>query len=269
MAINKFQNIVENVDKLDDCTEAKKSVRELLPEGTAIVQLTDYIEVGIQDSQDYQGKPRPPSAKAYIGVHIIGGVGKDLKGIRTPYCQFGEPVPLMGYYPIDISLSEKAKYFNIFKAFNYAGKARHFVELLGTIGLLKISVVKKDDGKCYNDYDLRTVTEPVKDVTEGTLHEAGKGGVLDTPEEDYKCFVWALPDKAQWDSIEIEGTYEYEDKGVKVTKSKNRYQEAIQNAHNFMDSPAECLLTGVSALPTPTGTDENIEVPDLDDDLPF
>lgn len=271
MSLNKFQAVLENVDQLDDCNEAKASVREVLPEGTAIVQLTTYVEVGIQDSGEYQGKQRPPSPKVFIGVHIIGGVGKDQNGVRKAYCANGEPIPLVSFYPIELSLGQKSKYYNTFKAFNYAGTARHFVELLGTIALLKISIVKKDD-KFYNNYDLRTVTEPVKDVTEGTLHIAGKNGVLDTPEDDYKCFVWSMPDKTQWDSIEIAGTYEYTDaKGTTVTKSRNIYQDTIMQAHNFMDSPIEALLTGVSGLPSQAvkeheGSDFGI---DLDDDLPL
>ena len=243
--INKFQNVVDNVDQLDDLNESKKSVRELLPEGTAIVQLVRYIEVGIQNNRPIQGKAKAPTNQCYIGVNIIGGGSKKGNEPFQPYCKDGKPIPLYSSFAIDISQNEKARYFNTFKAFNYAGTARHFVQLLGTIALLKIGV-KVEGDKSYQEFDLRSVTAPTKDAMSGTVYEAGKDGVLDSPDEDYQCFIWDMPDQSQWDSIFIDGEYEREVNGTKTMVSKNKFQELIQNANNFIGSPTEALLMGVS-----------------------
>ena len=60
-----------------------------------------------------------------------------------------------------------------------------------------------------------------------------------------KVFLWNKPNKATWDSLFIDGTYEKDGETV----SKNFLQDTIKKALNFEGSPIEEMLEGLGELP--------------------
>ena len=264
--LNQAQAAVES-NVLTDMTDTSSGggfEKRLLPTGTALVRFGGYIDLGVQPQKPFQGKAKPPAPEAKLVFYVVGGMGTDLEGKLVPFrteedVQQGYFPMLSPFYDLAISTNEKSKSTAIFNAINYAGDAKHYVEKLGGLYLLPISVT---EDKKYNEYDFRKLTKPV-DVMTGQLYQAPE-----LPDDKYQLFLWNSPTIEQWKSIEIEGTRTVKVDGVETTKSKNYIQEKIQKATNFVGSPIENLLMSggvdlpsISAAETPAEPSELPAVP--------
>ena len=260
--LNQVQQAIEENKVQLDMTETKAGgfEKRLLPEGTAVVQFTRYIDLGTQKQRAFQGKAKNPIRMAKLGFHIVAGMGVDEEGNRVAYVQDGN-FPILNE-PFDLALyqNEKAKSVAIFKAMNYAKDATHYVQKLGQLYLLQIGVEEYKDaqGKTAkrNKWDLAKLQPPVINAMTGDVAVAGENGIGNTPDDGYEVFLWDAPTKEQWDSIHIEGTYKKKitnEDGSTTEKdvSKNFIQEQIQRATDFIGSPIERLLMSEGVeLPT-------------------
>lgn len=144
------------------------------------------------------------------------------------------------------SLNEKANFFKLFTKMNYDKAAKHFVELLdkpfkgvihhdkwtGTDGKERVSAVLRDESGSW------TIAAPFREDEDG---EMVRMEVAERTNE-LRVFLWDLCDKAQWDSLFIDGV---RDDGT----TKNKLQESIKAAKNYPGSPIAQLLGDGDTLP--------------------
>lgn len=206
----------------------------LLPQGYAMAQFVEYVELGNQP-QEFQGKAKDPALEFCLGFALSGQTPTGEKFNNddgTPY--------IYRPYSIARSQNEKSQAFKLFKAMNWKGTAKNFAQLLGQVFLVKIVHVPKSktDPKLVSRIDLASFLPPCDPVT-GSPYP-----FTPAAETVYRLFLWNRPTKAGWDSLYVEGTW---DDG----KSKNRIQETILAAVDFSGSPLEQMLlqSGVQMLP--------------------
>lgn len=231
---------------------------KLLPKGTAIVQLTGYIEHGIQDQRPVKGQAKKPAPEFSLEFHVVGGTGVHPDGTKEKYVQDGfNPMLRTPFGSIPSSQSEKSKSVAIFKALQQGDTAiTHFAQCLGNFYLLPVDIETSstDSTKQYQKYDFRELRAAL------TL-EGDPLQVQGVSEDKFRLFLWSAPTKEQWDSLEIEGTYK--DKEGKE-QSKNFIQEKLQKAHNFVGSKLESLLSGVELPSLTSQTEVDLgDVPEL------
>lgn len=219
--------------------------------GPTRLRFIAYIELGKQKTS-WQGKEK-------IKERVM--LTFELSGPKHPptITESGEKIPLRISITESLSLNEKANFYKLFNRMNYAGKAKHMVQLLGEA--YKATVVhdtfKGKDGTDVTVAKLRndsgyTIEPPRYEVVNPDDHEepgpTGEFKVLSVAPaiSQQRCFLWAHADMAQWASIFIDGEYEArKDKDGKITapaKSKNVYQNTIKLALNFKGSPIHTLL---------------------------
>lgn len=260
-AIN-FLDLAHNIDvtTLEDMTDVSSgggAKRGLLPEGTAFLVFSSYIEYGNQP-QTFEGKAKDPQPEFRLGFHIVGGAGTNKEGQLEDYVQDGF-CPTVNAFDCKMSQNEKSRAVAYFNAINIAPKGTHFIQKLGTLYTVEIKIGKnKKTGKDQNEIDFRNLQPAVDAATRRPhttyLNAADEVVPMGTVKpEDVKVFLWNKPPsvtmdqyQAMWDSIEIKGEYEVKDDNGKVTgkKSKNFIQEKCLAALNFAGSNLEQLLSG-------------------------
>lgn len=260
-AIN-FLDLAHNIDvtTLEDMTDVSTgggAKRGLLPEGTAFLVFSSYIEYGNQP-QTFEGKAKDPQPEFRLGFHIVGGAGINKEGQLEDYVQDGF-CPTVNAFDCKMSQNEKSRAVAYFNAINIAPKGTHFIQKLGTLYTVEIKIGKnKKTGKDQNEIDFRNLQPAVDAATRRPhttyLNAADEVVPMGTVKpEDVKVFLWNKPPsvtmdqyQAMWDSIEISGEYEVKDENGKVTgkKSKNFLQEKCLAALNFAGSSLEQLLSG-------------------------
>jgi hypothetical protein len=252
--------------------------------GPCRLRFVGYVEVGKQP-HTFQGKTTFRD-KVYLTFEISGPRHPPVVNSET-----GETYPHRITIEENLSLSDKAHFYKLFMRMNYAGKARHMVQLLGEA--FKGTVI-------HRKYAKRG--EPKDDQTKWTglaveLFDRASGYTIQPPRTEdpetgelvdlkvepaktpLKAFVWEHADMEQWGDIFIEGEYpERKNEKGEVTapaKSKNVYQNAIKAAKNFEGSPIHQLLVAGGAkldLPAP-GEDpddvNNVPAGDPTDDIPY
>ena len=146
-----------------------------------------------------------------------------------------------------LSLNEKANFYKIFKAMNYAGEATHIAQLLGQEFLGTVVHRKYKDRVFANlrDDSGYTIRAPfVEDPETGETRKVPAGPQI----SETRCFLWDYASKEMWDSIFIEGEYEEEKNEagevIRAARSKNVFQEEIRAAINFAGSPIAEILEG-------------------------
>lgn len=233
--------------------------RDLLPTGRALVRPYMYIEVG-NHIENFNGKPKPAAPHFHLGFKVVGGVGKNEDGKVEKFVTSEEFLPTLRLpFKTQLAFTEKAKAPKWLAALNKVGEKKTHMALKvmdSELYYLDISVVTKDDGKKFNQFDFALLQPAVK-FDEETMEEV----VVTAPKlkpEDMMIFLWDFATKEQWDSIHIEGTYEAQKDAAgnitKPAKSKNRYQEECLQAVNFEGSALQTLLGGL---------DGGFEMPDL------
>jgi hypothetical protein len=214
--------------------------------GLARARFVGYFEMG-QHEEEYEGKKRD-RAKVDL-IFELSGPNHEPRKLDD-----GTLVPIRVTVQETLSLSDKANFFKLFAAMNYAGKATHMAELLGDAYVVEVFHKKSKDGKKVyanlkgpNGYNIKgtTVQDPL----------TGKSVMLEVapPITEIKAFIWDIADKEMWDSIHIAGEYaERKDDDGKViapARSKNVIQEKIMKAKNWKAHPLAAVVAAGGVEP--------------------
>lgn len=222
--------------------------------GPCRLRFVGYIEVGKQEIT-IPGKPVQVKPQVHLLFEIIPFKTPD--GVRHERSKNaeGQEFPKIITIKLNQSQDERSGLFKLFTRMNYAGKATHFVQLLGSayLGNLYHRKYKGRDGKervaeeLHSKEDGYSIRPPrVQDMETMEMKEISVGSAI----APIRAFVWGLSDpemlKGMWDSLYIDGEYpEVKDesgKVVKPAKSKNVWQNTIKSAKNFEGSPIYSLL---------------------------
>ena len=221
--------------------------------GPCRLRLVGYIELG-KHKGAWQGKAKI-NTKVVLTFEVSGPKHQPI------IMEDGTKVPHLIVVNENLSQSDKARFYKLFRILNYAGDAKHIVGLLGRAykGTIIHRKYKADNGEEHVAADLYDkeagawgIAPPKYEVVNPDDHEEpGPTGefrdlVVAPPLTPLKAFVWDLADMEQWASIFIEGEYpeRKNDKGevTAPAKSKNKYKNMIRNAVNFHGSPIYNLL---------------------------
>lgn len=203
-----------------DMSQAKKTESFLLPEGSAVARLVEYIEFGSQP-QEYQGKAKPAKMEFRLGFALYGD--KYVKEDGTPR--------VISTFDIPLDNASKSKAFLIFSRMNHKKVYKNFAQMLGETFVVSIKHKVDSKGVVRANLDLSAVG-PAIDAMTGRPYN-----VPEAPGDLYKVFLWNSPTQEQWDSLYIEGT---RDDG----RSKNFLQEKCLRALNYNGSKLQALLEG-------------------------
>lgn len=231
-----------------DQTQAKKGGSEPLKAGPCRLRFISYMEVG-KHKRVVKGVEKTEN-QVVLQFEVSGPnhPPREHEGVKYP----------AGIITItlNLSLNEKAHYFKLFQRMNYAGKAQHMVQLLGSeyLGTIyhrswKGTQGDKIEAELHNadGYSIR----PPRFADPETGAE--RVVVVDPPISKLKAFLWDYADAEQWASIFIDGYWEEKknDKGEVTSpkKSKNWIQGKIAKAVNFTGSPAHALLAASGQAP--------------------
>lgn len=256
--------------------------------GPCRLRFVGYVELGKQE-HTWQGKT---SFKDKVALFF------EVNGPKHPprVLDDGTTVPHVLVIEENLSLSDKAHFFKLFTRMNYAGAARHMVQLLGQA--YKGTIIHRKYAKRGED---KTKPETWTGIA-AELFEKGVGYTIAPPRLEneegdlvemkvapatvpIKVFVWDQADMEQWGTIFIDGEYpERKDEKtgavIAPAKSKNVWQNTIKGAKNFSGSPIHSLLVSGGQpldLPAPgddpdeAGADDGPANPahDPSDDIPF
>jgi hypothetical protein len=209
--------------------------------GYTTARFVSYIEVGKQPQRAYQGVEKADAFEARLTFELNGPkhvIEYEVEGVAKTRNNLIR-------ITVTISNNEKSNFFKLLEKMT-AGRngIQHMAQMLGEGFLVQVSHNKSKDGKkTYANLKsdvwnvgAPSVTDPITNMV----------NVLAVPEatQDIQLLLWNSPSKEQWDSVFIDGTYEREVEGVKVTKSKNFIQETAMGASNFVGSPLEALVSG-------------------------
>lgn len=223
--------------------------------GFCLLRMVGYFEIGKQ-AGTFQGKPTLKDK-----VQLVF----ELSGPNHPprVMEDGTKVPHRVTIEETFSLSEKARFFKLFRTMNYKGEATHMVQLMGEP--FKGSVIHRKykrrtdteatgmTGLAIELYDkvagAFTIAPPRVDVNDpDTGMPTGEVRVLTVPPAltTPKAFLWDFADMDQWAAIFVDGEYpeRKNDKGevTAPAKSKNVLQNTIKSAANFKGSPIYNLI---------------------------
>ena len=240
---------------LVDMTEAPTSSgSRLLPEGSAFVRFTGYVELG-KHVTEFKGEKKPASPQYILQGHIVGGTGVNPDtGDREQYVTDGNFIE-MQTRPANLALGDLAGSTKIFKALKGNKKAyTSFVQCLGNLYIIPvIHRIAKASGKPYAILDWAKASAAIDPVS-GEAYQ-----YPDVAPDKYKLLLQRQPTIEQWNSIFIEG--EWQAKDGKPAESKNKLQLQCQEAVDFAGSALEQLLMG-GVMPSLT---DNSVVPDADE----
>lgn len=232
--------------------------------GFCFLRLVGYFEIGKQ-AGTYQGKPTLKD-KVLLVIEVSG------PNHPPTVLEDGTKLPHRITIEETYSLSEKARFFKLFRTMNYAGQAKHMVQLMGEA--FKGSIIHREytgrDGKkriAVELYDKTTgaftIAPPRTELIDpDTGVPTGQIKVLDVPQAitPLKAFLWDYSDLDDWKELFIDGEYpeRKDDKGVVTAKakSKNVIQNKIKQAANFKGSNIYNLLLAAGA---------NLDIPEADD----
>jgi hypothetical protein len=204
---------------------------KLYPEGYAFGRLVAYVEIG-DVVQEFQGEVKSPAPHMFLGFAIWGA------GYQN---EDGSP----GYittYDMSLSNNGKAKAFKLFKKLNWKGEAKNFAQLLSDGFLVKIvhHTSKAPGSKPKSIIDIEGFLPPIDVVSQAPYT------IADAPDSLYKLFLWDNPTPETWATLFIDGKRE-------DGTSKNWLQDKVMAATNFVGSPLDIMLGGVS-LPSMVAT---------------
>ena len=249
-------------------------------EGFCLLRLVGYFEIGKQKGT-YQGKPTLKD-KVQLAFEVSG------PNHQPRIAEDGTKYPIRITVEETFSLSEKARFFKLFRTMNYKGEAQHMVQLLGEPFKARIihrKFKRRQDteasgptGIAVELYDKNagafTIAPPRTEIIDNdTGMPTGEIKVLQVPAAitPLKAFLWDHSDLDDWNAMFIEGEYpeRRDDKGVVTApaKSKNILQNTIKGAANFKGSPIYNLIAAAGGnldLPAPedmTGDEVEDEAP--------
>ena len=245
---------------LPDQTEAKAGGADYVPpeKGLARMRFVGYIETGVH-AETFQGKPKEVP-KVTLLFELSGKK-------HAPREIDGKKIPHIIKCDLSLSLTDKAHFFKIFCAMNAGKVHRHIAQMLGQsfLGTIGHDVVPKKGGKAGETSTFATLRkadgsysiEPPFRVDPETYEQQHYPAA--EPISPIRCFIWDHANKAQWDSIFIDGEHN--------GKSFNTYQNAIRGALNFEGSPIQEVLMhqAGSNQAKPDAPEGNISNDDEDD----
>lgn len=229
--------------ELDQNIATKGGGSYTLPEkGMVRLRMVGYYELGTKDDS-FEGKP-----KITDEVHVVF----ELSGPKhaPKVLDDGTKIPQRVTVKLHKSTNEKAGYYKLFKAMNYAGKAKIMAQLLGQpfLGTIYHKPWKSDPSK-FN-VELKDPVSGAFSVRAPIVEDAetGESKTVDVapPITPLGVFLWKNPSTAMWASIYRPGQYDEvknDDGTIKFpARSKNVMQERIKAAKNFAGSPIAQLL---------------------------
>lgn len=237
-------------------SEAQQGGGDYTPPATGLARarLVGYFETGVHEENDFSNPGKTKDREKVDLVFELSGPNHE------PTVRDGVTIPIRVTVQETLSFNERANFFKLFAAMNYAGKATHMAELLGEAFVVEVFHKKSADGKKLyanlkgtsettppgNGYNIKgtTVQDPL----------TGKNIALEVAPAitELKAFIWDIADKEMWDSIFIAGEWEERKEGDKVTapaRSKNLIQQKIKSAKNWTACPCYAVVTtgGVEA----------------------
>jgi hypothetical protein len=255
--------IAEAVQTGPDMNNAKSFEDKAFPlpaEGLARLRFIRYIELGKSKEVFKAGEEPKIVEKVHLAFELSGPRHKPIIG------EDGKQIPFVIETSMNMSLTEKSKFYKLFVTMNHDKTARHMAQLLGKsfVGtVVHKTVGTGDQAKTYanladaNGPTIRAPFVPDPLTGETITVEA------EPPISPLKLFIWNTASKAMWDSLYIEGSWpdKLNDKGEVVTKgkSKNRFQNLIRSAINFEGSPAsQFVIPGAENLEAAIGGVEDM-----------
>ena len=184
---------------------------EALAAGPCRLRLIGYIELGKHEGS-FQGKPKK-NEKVMVQFEVSGP--KHPPRVDAD----GNKHPNIITITENLSMSDKARFFNLFGKLNYKGTATHMVELIGEAYLGTIYHRKyAKNGEAKDKPDTWTgIAVELRDAVNGYSIRPPRVEDIDTGEykavpvapalADFKAFVWNFATKEDWDSLFIDGTY--------------------------------------------------------------
>jgi hypothetical protein len=266
--VNKFAAAIAAAKaKGPDMTKATEGGGDYTPPAAGVCRLrfVGYVEIGKHEKK-FKGV-----AKTQTRVILTF----ELSGPNHPPSESGHPQLIS--IDENLSLNTKAGFQKLFTRMNYAGKATHMAELLGSgyLGTIYHREWKGADDKINIAAELRSKGEPY-DVRPPRWDNPATGEKnipieIAPPVAPLRMFLWDFPEVGdtpldQWNSLFIEGEYparvDAAGKETRPAKSKNTLQNKIKLAKNFNGSPIHILLTAGGKV---------IDIPDAeqDDSPPF
>lgn len=220
-----------NSTEIDMSTASKGGEKFLIPAGTYVGRLIEYIEFGKQP-QEYKGETKSPAMEIQLGFAIYGeGVTKEDGSPRV-----------ISTYRMKLSNNEKSKTFKIFSRMNWKKDKKTFAQMLGESFL--VPIVHLTNGKgTYARIDTDNIAPAIDPISRREYP------CPVPPEDIYRVFLWNHPTKEMWDSIYIE--------------SNNFLQEICLGATNFPNSKLDQMLNGT--MPSLEATSKPID----NEDVPF
>lgn len=230
--LQKLQQTAETLADLS--TPSTGGDREPHAEGRARARLVGYVETGRVENS-YQGQVKQEFRQVLV-FELSGPKWKPTEHEGVTYAPlFFLRLSAGKNYG---AANEKSNSYKVFKSMNYAGKAKHFVGLLGGAYLLDIKHAVSSKKTTYatikGDTGYRITAPYYEDVDTGEAKQV-KVQPAATP---LFAFLWNSPDLDQWDSLTApDGTDSF-------------YQRDIATADNFVGSPAQQLLLA-NKIPVP------------------
>lgn len=213
-----------------DLTQAQTGGGDYTPpaEGATRLRFVGYVEKGIHTTQ-WNGNPKTKPRAIFTF---------ELSGPKHPPREHeGKVYPQLIKFTEVVGRHEKNGYMKLFKkmAAEYPN-VTNFIELLGKSFLGTVVHSKSKDGKKTfanlrngDGYTIKGTSYEHPETNE--LHNVEVAPAI-TP---IQVFLWDFSDLTDWDALFIDGTYD--DGG-----SKNRIQEDIKAAENWVGSPVFNLL---------------------------
>jgi hypothetical protein len=279
MAYDLKAKIAEAAKTGPNMTEANAGGGDYTPpaQGIAQARFVAYLELGIHEENDFNNPGQKKDKKKVDLVFELSGPNHAPRKLDD-----GTLVPIRIMINENLALGDKANFFKIFAAMNYAGKATHMAELLGEAFLVSVYHKKSKDGKkTYATLKGSNDTLPVGDgyrIT-GPQYDDPMSGkrvpVAVAPAiTDLKAFIWENADKEMWDSLYIEGEYpeRKDEKTGAVTspaKSKNVIQNKIRSAKNWGTHSLSAIVAAGGAQPDLPDAENPDRLPGEDDEAPW
>lgn len=264
--------------------------REVPVEGACFLRLISYVELG-QHAEEFEGQKKTPN-KVLLQFEVRG------KNYPATNEETGRDRPFIISITMTLSNSDRANFHKLFNQMRGGNEeVKHMLDMIGWGFVGRIYHNVKGEGKDKKTYanlnskaegySIKPAFKVETDVEAGTETRAP----YTVPEAitPLRAFLWDFADKAQWDSLFIDGENKPKE-GEEAAKSKNWIQDLIRKALNFKGSPIHAILNGAGELeldeperPARSGqTDEDAlaeqfgggksapkESYDLNDDIPF
>lgn len=246
--------------------------RRLLPIGKHPVRLVSYIELGMHKQPDYDKQKKPDAEMVALTFEFLGKRTTDLDDAGKMTYAMRKTVTLKK------SFNDKAAFRKLFEKMRAGDSSiKNMAQMVG-VGTWMMGVEWTQNNKVLRNatevaeaeaafkadsknkslkiwdnirngegYMISPAVIQIQDQETGEI--TGTRPVKVIPNfGPLALFTWNNPKPMFWDSIHIEGHWENEVEGVKVKKSKNRWQDLCINATDYEGSALQGMLDGLDDL---------------------